>query len=105
MHELFADPVVMHGLNREPVPELDETRAMIEGGMDGWRTDGLGPFVLETAIDRRMVGQSGLMIRHARLDALHLDKRGKPCSARTRLGPDPGALGLRICDRSSRSHP
>ena len=62
MHELFADPVVMHGLNREPVSELDETRAMIEGGMDGWRTDGLGPFILETAIDRRMVGQAGLMI-------------------------------------------
>jgi RimJ/RimL family protein N-acetyltransferase len=62
MHELFADPVVMHGLNREPVSALDETRAMIEGGMDGWRTDGLGPFVLETANDRRMVGQAGLMI-------------------------------------------
>ena len=62
MHELFADPVVMHGLNREPVSELDETRAMIEGGADGWRTDGLGPFILETATDRRMVGQAGLMI-------------------------------------------
>src|SRR2546423_13875299 len=33
MHELFADPVVMHGLNREPVSQLDETRAAIEGGM------------------------------------------------------------------------
>ena len=62
MHELFADPVVMHSLNREPVSELDETRAMIEGGVDGWRTDGLGPFILETAADRRMVGQAGLMI-------------------------------------------
>ena len=62
MHELFADPVVMHGLNREPVSELDETRAMIEGGVDGWRTDGLGPFILETATGRRMVGQAGLMI-------------------------------------------
>ena len=63
MHELFADPVVMHGLNREPVSELDETRAMIEGGIGGWRTDGLGPFVLETAApDRRVVGWSGLMI-------------------------------------------
>src|SRR5215217_6476301 len=36
MHELFAGPVVMHGLNREPVPELDEIRAMIEGWMEGW---------------------------------------------------------------------
>jgi hypothetical protein len=62
MHELFADPVVMRGLNREPVSELDETRAMIEGAVDGWRTDGLGPFILETATNRRMVGQAGLMI-------------------------------------------
>jgi len=63
MHELFADPVVMHGLNREPVSELDETRAMIEGGIGGWRTDGLGPFILETAAtDRRVVGWAGLMI-------------------------------------------
>jgi RimJ/RimL family protein N-acetyltransferase len=62
LHELFADPVVMHGLNRNPVSKLDETRAMIEGGVDGWRTDGLGPFILETATDRRIVGQAGLMI-------------------------------------------
>ena len=62
MHELCADTVVMHGLNREPVSGLDETRAMIEGGMDSWRTDGLGPFILETATDRRTVGQAGLMI-------------------------------------------
>ena len=59
MHELFADPMVMHGLNREPVSGLDEARAMIEGGIGGWRTDGLGPFILETAADRRMlVGQA-----------------------------------------------
>jgi RimJ/RimL family protein N-acetyltransferase len=62
MHELFADPMVMHGLNREPVCGVDQTRAMIERGMDGWRTDGLGPFILETATGRRMVGQAGLMI-------------------------------------------
>jgi RimJ/RimL family protein N-acetyltransferase len=62
MHELFADPIVMHALNKEPVSELDETRAMIEGGADSWRTDGLGPFILETATGRRMVGQAGLMI-------------------------------------------
>ena len=77
MHELFADPVVMHGLNREPVSDLDETRAMIEGGADGWRTDGLGPFILETATDRRMVGQAGLMI---------FDKRGWTPSTRTTAG-------------------
>ena len=62
MHELFADPLVMHGLNREPVSELDETRAMIVGGAESWRTDGLGPFLLETATDCRTVGQAGLMI-------------------------------------------
>ena len=36
---------------------------MIEEGMRGWKTDGLGPFILETtATDRRVVGQAGLMI-------------------------------------------
>jgi RimJ/RimL family protein N-acetyltransferase len=36
---------------------------MIEEGIGGWRTDGLGPFILETAAaDRRVVGQAGLMI-------------------------------------------
>jgi RimJ/RimL family protein N-acetyltransferase len=62
LHELFADPVVMHGLNREPVSTLDESRSMIEGGANGWRTDGLGPFVLETATDRQVVGWAGVMI-------------------------------------------
>ena len=32
MHELFANPVVMHDLNGEPVSRLDETRATIDGG-------------------------------------------------------------------------
>lgn len=63
MHELFADPVVMNGLNREPVSDLDESRAMIEGGVSSWRTDALGPFVVETAADdRRIVGWAGLMV-------------------------------------------
>lgn len=36
---------------------------MIEGGLDGWRTDGIGPFVIETAAgDPLVVGQAGLMI-------------------------------------------
>jgi RimJ/RimL family protein N-acetyltransferase len=31
--------------------------------LGGWRTDGLGPFVLETAApDRRVIGQAGIMI-------------------------------------------
>jgi RimJ/RimL family protein N-acetyltransferase len=64
LHELFADAEVMRGLGREPVSAVEEVRAMIEDGMiDGWRTDGLGPFVLETAAtDRRVVGQAGLML-------------------------------------------
>jgi len=62
LHELFADPIVMHGLNRDPVPDLDGSRAMIERGLDGWRSDGVGPFILETAVDCRAVGWAGVMI-------------------------------------------
>jgi RimJ/RimL family protein N-acetyltransferase len=63
LYDLFADPEVMHGLGKEPVSALGEARAMIEEGIGGWRTDGLGPFILETAAaDRRVVGQAGLMI-------------------------------------------
>jgi RimJ/RimL family protein N-acetyltransferase len=36
MHELFADPVVMHGLNREPVSELDETAGSHAQPEPGW---------------------------------------------------------------------
>jgi RimJ/RimL family protein N-acetyltransferase len=36
---------------------------MIEGMIGGWRTDGLGAFVLETtATGQQVVGQAGLMI-------------------------------------------
>lgn len=63
LYDLFADPEVMRGLNREPVSALEEARAMIEGGIDGWRTDGLGPFVVETSGgDPQVVGWAGLMI-------------------------------------------
>ena len=63
LYDLFADPEVMHGLGKEPVSALEEARGMIEEGIGGWRTDGLGPFILETAAaDRRVVGQAGLMI-------------------------------------------
>ena len=62
LHELFADPIVMGGLHREPASGLDDSRAIIEGGIGGWRTDGLGPFVLETADSRRVVGWAGVMI-------------------------------------------
>jgi RimJ/RimL family protein N-acetyltransferase len=63
LYDLFADPEVMHDLGKEPVSALEEARAMIEDGIGGWRTDGLGPFILETAAThRRVVGQAGLMI-------------------------------------------
>jgi RimJ/RimL family protein N-acetyltransferase len=63
LYDLFADEEIMGGLNREPVSAVEDVRAMIEGMIAGWRTDGLGPFVLETtATDRQIVGQAGLMI-------------------------------------------
>jgi RimJ/RimL family protein N-acetyltransferase len=63
LYDLLADPEVMHELGKEPVSALEEARARIEEGIGGWRTDGLGPFILETAAaDRRVVGQAGLMI-------------------------------------------
>jgi len=63
LYDLFADVEVMRGLGKEPVSALEEARAMIEVGIGGWRTDGLGPFILETAAsERQVVGQAGLMI-------------------------------------------
>ena len=53
----------MEGLGREPVSAVEDVRAMIDGMSRGWRTEGLGPFVLETAAtDQQVVGQAGLMI-------------------------------------------
>jgi [ribosomal protein S5]-alanine N-acetyltransferase len=68
LYDLFSDAEVMRGLGRESVLVVEDVRAMIEGEMtDGWRTDGLGPFVLETtASDRQVVGQAGLMIFDSR---------------------------------------
>jgi ribosomal-protein-alanine N-acetyltransferase len=61
LYDLFADAEVMEGLGKKPISAVEEVRAMIEAGMiSGWRTDGLGPFVLET--DRQVVGQAGVMI-------------------------------------------
>jgi RimJ/RimL family protein N-acetyltransferase len=53
----------MHGLGKEPVSAAEEARAIIDGGIGSWRTDGLGPFIIETAADKRqVVGQAGLTI-------------------------------------------
>jgi RimJ/RimL family protein N-acetyltransferase len=53
----------MNGLNKVPISAIDEARTMIEEGVRSWRTDGFGPFILETAAtDRQVVGQAGLMV-------------------------------------------
>jgi RimJ/RimL family protein N-acetyltransferase len=62
LFELFADAEVMRGLNRDPVSAVEDARAMIETGIGGWRTDGLGPFIIETTAGGQAVGQAGLMI-------------------------------------------
>lgn len=63
LYDLFRDPGIMHGLGKEPVSTLKEAQVLTEDGIAGWRTGGLGPFVLETAsARRRVVGQAGLMI-------------------------------------------
>lgn len=63
LYDLFADPEVMHGLNQEPVSALEDARATIEAGIGAWRSEGLGPFVLEAvATEPTVVGQAGLMI-------------------------------------------
>jgi RimJ/RimL family protein N-acetyltransferase len=64
LYALFADPEVMQGLGKEPVSAVEEVRVMIEEAIIGsWRTDGIGPFILETAAsDRQVVGEAGLMI-------------------------------------------
>jgi RimJ/RimL family protein N-acetyltransferase len=61
LYALFADTVVMRALHRDAVSSPEEARAMIEGGIGSWRTDGVGPFVVETA-EGKVVGQAGLMI-------------------------------------------
>jgi RimJ/RimL family protein N-acetyltransferase len=62
LYDLFADQEVMKALGREPVSTVEDMRSMIEGMIAGWRTEGLGPFVLEEATDQQIVGQAGLMI-------------------------------------------
>ena len=67
LYDLLADADVMWGLGKEPVSAVEEVRAVIEGMIRDWRSDGLGAFVLETATtDPQVVGQAGLMIFDAR---------------------------------------
>jgi len=63
LYALLADAAVMQGLGRPPVSAVEEVEAMIGDAIAGWRTEGLGPFLIETATrGRRVVGQAGLMI-------------------------------------------
>jgi RimJ/RimL family protein N-acetyltransferase len=63
LYDLFADAEVMEGLGRKPVSAVEDMRALIEGMIEDWRTDGLGAFILETATPhQQVVGQAGLMI-------------------------------------------
>jgi RimJ/RimL family protein N-acetyltransferase len=63
LHDLFADAEVMEGLGREPVSAVADVRELIAGMIEGWRTEGVGAFILETATtDPQVVGQAGLMI-------------------------------------------
>jgi RimJ/RimL family protein N-acetyltransferase len=63
LYDLFKDPDVMHGLGKEPVSAPEQARAIIEEWIAAWRTDALGPFIIETAATNRLVvGQAGLMI-------------------------------------------
>jgi RimJ/RimL family protein N-acetyltransferase len=57
----------MQGLGKEPISAPEGAR-VIEQWIAAWRTDALGPFIIETAANaRQVVGQAGLMI---------FDKRG-----------------------------
>ena len=63
LYDLFTDSNVMHGLGKDPVSAPEEARAIIQEWIDAWRTEGLGPFIIETAAtNRQVVGQAGLMI-------------------------------------------
>jgi RimJ/RimL family protein N-acetyltransferase len=78
LYDVFADEEIMWGLTREPVSAVEDVRVMIDEMIGGWRTDGLGAFILETAAtDRRLVGQAGLMI---------FDTRGWTPSTRAQAG-------------------
>jgi RimJ/RimL family protein N-acetyltransferase len=87
LYDLFADAEVMRGLNKDPVSAVEEARALIEAGIGGWRTDGLGPFIVETAAtDRQVVGQAGLMIFDTRGWTPSTCSRGVSLAGRDRIG-------------------
>jgi len=59
LYDLFTDSDVMHGLGKEPVSAPEEARAIIQRWIGAWTTDGLGPFMIETAATNpQVVGQA-----------------------------------------------
>jgi RimJ/RimL family protein N-acetyltransferase len=58
---LFSDSEVMCPIGKVPVASAEQARSMVEEGIDCWRRDSVGPFVVETAAGH-MVGQVGLTI-------------------------------------------
>jgi len=63
LYDLFTDPDVMDGLGKHPVSAPNAARAIIDEWIAAWRTDELGPFIIETACtNQQVVGQAGLMI-------------------------------------------
>ena len=63
LYDLFSDPEVMQGLNRQPISAVEDAGTIIEEMLGGWRIDDLGAFILETTgPDRQVIGQAGLMI-------------------------------------------
>jgi RimJ/RimL family protein N-acetyltransferase len=63
LYDLFTEPEVMHGLGKEPVSAPEQARDTIEEWIAAWRTDALGPFIVEAAATNgRVFGEAGLMI-------------------------------------------
>ena len=63
LYDLFADAEVMQGLGKERVSAVEDVQTIIREMIGGWRTDGVGAFILETAAsDPQVVGQAGVMI-------------------------------------------
>jgi RimJ/RimL family protein N-acetyltransferase len=53
VNDLLADPNVMYGLGKERVSAPEEAEGIIEEWIAAWRTDALGPFIVETAASTR----------------------------------------------------
>jgi RimJ/RimL family protein N-acetyltransferase len=59
---MFTDPETMRGLGREPVSSLEAVVAIIENMLAGWEADQMGAFIIESRLERHVLGQAGLMI-------------------------------------------